>query len=236
MIVGIGNFLFRFRNVLFPLALPLVLVPGPRVFDENLAAAVAGLALGVLGQGVRAATIALEYIIRGGRNRRVYAEELVTDGLYAHCRNPMYVGNVLIVAAVAIASNSWGCVAVVVPLFAFFYFAITRAEEAYLAREFGDAYSEYRAAVPRFLPRFRGLADTLRNSRFHGRRLLAKEYGTLVGWPLRLMLVASYALWRDGEEATLAALLPGLYAALAALALFYIAVRTLKKQRVLIAD
>lgn len=34
MMVAIGNFAFRFRNYLFPLALPLVLLPGPRIFDE----------------------------------------------------------------------------------------------------------------------------------------------------------------------------------------------------------
>jgi hypothetical protein len=34
---------------------------------------------------VRGATIGFEYIIRGGRNKRVYAEDLVTNGLYRLC-------------------------------------------------------------------------------------------------------------------------------------------------------
>ena len=234
--IRIGAFLFRFRNYLFPLALPLVLVPGPKILDSTLGAAVVGLLIGVLGQSVRAATIGLVYIIRGGRGRRVYAEDLVRDGIYAHSRNPMYVGNLLIISAVAITSNSWGCVAVVVPLSAFCYLAITRAEENYLERSFGAAYRDYASAVPRFVPRFAGLGKTIANSKFHWRRLLTKEYGTLVGWPLRWMLVMVFALWRDGQLSDYPWLFPTLGAALALLILFYLPVRVLKKRRILVAD
>lgn len=236
MMIRIGNFLFHYRNYLFPLALPLVLIPGPRIFESSLTAALLGLLIGLLGQSIRAVTIGLVYIIRGGRNRRVYAEDLVTDGIYAHSRNPMYVGNLSIIAAVAITSNSWGCVAVVVPMFAFFYLAITCAEEDYLGRKFGPGYRDYVAAVPRFLPRLEGLWQTLRDSEFHWRRVLAKEYGTFVGWPLRWMVVFVYALWRDGELALYPNLFQSLGAFLVFLLLLYVPVRLLKKRRVLVAD
>ncbi len=234
--VRLGQFLFRFRNYLFPLALVFVFVPGPRLSSTPLDAALLGLAVALLGQAVRVGTIGLEYIIRGGRERRVYAEKLVTDGVYAHSRNPMYVGNVLIVTGVCITSNSWGCVGTAVPLFMLAYLAITRAEEDYLARGFGAAYERYCADVPRFLPRLSGLYATFRDSRFHWRRVLAKEYGTLVGWPLRWGLVFLWSLWRDGEPEVMTAMLPVLAGMLVALGAFYIAVRSLKKRRQLVAD
>lgn len=231
-----GEFLFRYRNYLFPLALPLVFLPGPKVLPTALGAALLGLAVALLGQAVRVGTIGLEYIIRGGRDRRVYAETLVTDGIYAHVRNPMYVGNLLIILGVCITANSWGVLAAAVPLFSMAYLAITVAEEEYLAREFGAGYRDYAARVPRFLPRWSGLPATLRNSRLHWRRILTKEYGTLVGWPLRWMVVYLWSLWRDGQGEAVTEVLPALGMALATLALFYVTIRTLKKRRQLVAD
>ena len=51
-----------------------------------------GVFVSFLGLGVRAATIGFEYVVRGGRNRQVYADHLVQGGIYAHTRNPMYLG------------------------------------------------------------------------------------------------------------------------------------------------
>lgn len=236
MMVRVGQFFFRFRNYLFPLALPLVLVPGPHVLESPFAAALLGLVVALLGQSVRIGTIGLEYIIRGGRDRRVYAEKLVTDGLYAHSRNPMYVGNLLMIFGVSLTSNSWGCVAIVVPFFTFAYLAITNAEEDYLRRSFGEAYDRYCRDVPRFLPRLSGLAQTFRDMEFHWRRVLAKEYGTMVGWPVRWLLVFAYSLWRDGRGDEVVEMLPQFGAVVLALVAFYLGVRTLKKRRQLVAD
>ncbi len=236
MMVRVGQFFFRFRNYLFPLALPLVFVPGPHILESSLAAALLGLAFALVGQTVRIGTIGLEYIIRGGRERRVYAEKLVTDGVYAHSRNPMYVGNLLMIIGVSVTSNSWGCVGIVVPLFSFAYLAITCAEEEYLRCRFGEAFERYCRDVPRFLPRLMGLVQTFRDLEFHWRRVLTKEYGTMVGWPLRWMLVLVWSLWRDGLGEQVMDMLPALGSAAALLGVFYLSVRTLKKRRQLIAD
>jgi len=232
----IGHFCFRFRNRLFPLALFLIFLPGPPVLDSSLAAGLLGLALGLLGQAVRVGTIGLEYIVRGGRQQRVYAEKLVTDGVYAHTRNPMYLGNLLIVSGVCIASNNWSCVGVAVPLFTFAYLAIISAEEQYLLSRFGEAYRHYCRDVPRLMPRVGGLIRTFRDSEFHWRRVLTKEYGTLVGWPVRWMLVFTWSLWRDGDSQGAAASLPALASIAVLLAAFYLGVRMLKKWGRLVAD
>ncbi len=236
MMVAIGNFAFRFRNYLFALALPLVLLPGPRLFEAYGWAALLGLVVALAGQAVRAMTIALKYIIRGGRDRRVYAEDLVTDGLYAHCRNPMYLGNILMISGVAITSNSWWCVLVVIPLFSFLYLAIIAAEQAYLENRFGDAFRAYCRDVPGLLPRLRGLAGTIGRMEFHWRRLLVKEYGTVFGWVSRWILVVAYNLWLLQRlslgDGAVRALLAGFLAVLA----FWLAVRNLKHRRVVVAD
>lgn len=197
-LVKAGNFWFHWRNTLFPVAFLLVFVPGPELFASPLVAALLGLAVAGLGQAVRAATIGFKYVIRGGRNRRVYAEDLVTDGLYRQCRNPMYVGNLLILFGVSIASNSWGCALTAIPLFLFIYVAIVAAEEDFLRRKFGAAYDAFCADVPRWLPRVRGLRESVRGLEFRWKRVVLKEYGTPLGWIVGISLLAIYNLHRDG--------------------------------------
>lgn len=199
MLATAGNFLFRYRNSLFPLACVLLFLPGPDPFPDPLLAAAVGAVVAALGQIVRAATIGLRYVIRGGRGRRVYAEDLVTEGIYSHSRNPMYVGNLLIMIGVALASNSWVTIAVAVPLGLFMYASIVAAEEDYLQDRFGAAFAAYCRDVPRWLPRLAGLGTTLRSMQFHWRRVIVKEYGTPFGWISVIVLIALYNVWMAGQ-------------------------------------
>ncbi|HKZ74474.1 MAG TPA: isoprenylcysteine carboxylmethyltransferase family protein [Steroidobacteraceae bacterium] len=235
--IAIGNFLFRCRNALFPLAFGLVFLPGPPLFEDPLMALAAGALLALMGEAMRVGTIGLKYIIRGGRERRVYAEDLVTGGLYSHTRNPMYVGNLLILAGIAVASNSWTCVIVAIPLFAFFYACIVAAEEDYLGRKFGPAFDAYVRDVPRWAVRIQGLSATLRSTRFSWRRVLVKEYGTPFGWiaglcALGLLRVAG----TESLEAEHPLLTEVLLAVLVVAALLWGVARWLKKSRIVVAD
>src|SRR6478735_12323431 len=104
--VKLGNFLFRNRNGIFPLFYLMLFVPSWEVFTDPVTAMLIGFSVTIIGQLIRIITIGLVYIIRGGKDRRVYAEDLVTTGIFSHCRNPLYVGNILILAGVGILSNS----------------------------------------------------------------------------------------------------------------------------------
>jgi protein-S-isoprenylcysteine O-methyltransferase Ste14 len=78
---------------------------------------------------------------------------LVTRGLYEYVRNPMYVGVVTAVLGQAawFASRSMLAYAIVVALL--FHTTIVIYEEPKLARSFGSSYDDYRARVPRWIPR-----------------------------------------------------------------------------------
>jgi protein-S-isoprenylcysteine O-methyltransferase Ste14 len=198
MLRGAGHFLFKHRNAMFPVACVLLFLPGPDPFPDPMLAAGIGAFIAACGQFMRAATIGLKYVVRGGRGGRVYAEDLVTDGLYAHSRNPMYVGNLLIMLGLAVASNNWPTIAIAVPLGLFMYSAIVAAEEDYLQQRFGAAFSQYCRDVPRWLPRFAGLGETLASMQFRWRRLVVKEYGTPFGWISILVVISLYNLWTSG--------------------------------------
>jgi protein-S-isoprenylcysteine O-methyltransferase Ste14 len=92
---------------------------------------------------VRALTIGLAYIKRGGKNRKIYAKGLVKEGIFAHCRNPLYLGNILIITGLGIVAHSFLFALIGIPLFIFLYLAIIRAEEHFLASKFGQEYIEY---------------------------------------------------------------------------------------------
>ncbi len=239
--IALGNLLFRFRNGIFPVVIIALLVVDtvlhmPPLFADFRIPGTAGLLLLLAGQLVRGATIGLFYIKRGGKERRIYAESLVQEGIFAHCRNPMYLGNLLIVAGACLASNSLFIIAVGVPLFALVYVALILAEEAYLRTSFGAEFDAYCKRVPRLLPRLSGFRETLRNSEFHWHRLLVKEYATTYAWIagfLLLIIRDDYLQTGHVPVDTLA------YTALALLvvaSIGFLVVRHMKKSRMIVAD
>lgn len=236
MMVAIGDFLFRYRNALFPLACLLLLLPGPALFDDSMWAAVIGAVVAAVGQLVRALTIGLRYIVRGGRGGRVYADDLVTEGVYSLCRNPMYVGNVLLVAGLAIASNSLATLLSAMPLVMFAYAAIVAAEERYLHGRFGAAFDAYCRDVPRWLPHLPAARKAFAAATFHWRRVIVKEYGTPFGWVNVLCLAVLYNLWKEGALGMHDSVTQGLFAVMGLVTALWLTARALKKTRRLVAD
>jgi protein-S-isoprenylcysteine O-methyltransferase Ste14 len=78
--------------------------------------------------------------------------DLVTEGLFAHVRNPIFTS--MLVAAVGFAllvPNQWS-IGAVVSLFAGLELQVRYVEEPYLARSHGPAYARYSRQAGRFLP------------------------------------------------------------------------------------
>ena len=182
---AIGAFFFRFRNGLFPVLYLLVAVfVRPAFFAGNpkwdpIATGI-GLVAAMLGETIRCLTIGLVYsITRGGRNGRVYAKDLVTEGIFAHTRNPMYVGNLFFALGFCLMYGSPWTYLAIFPFFLLVYVSIVAEEERFLKEKFGEKYDEYLRNTNRFVPRLQGLAQTMRQHPFDWKRVIAKEYGTL---------------------------------------------------------
>lgn len=233
--IRIGNFFFKYRNWLFIILYLLLFVPSPPLFGERMFGPdyyywplILGLLITVTGQLIRGATIGLAYIIRGGKEGKVYAEELVTTGIFNHCRNPLYVGNILMLMGVGILSNSLLYVAVIMPLFLVIYQAIVLAEENFLRNKFGASFDQYCSRVNRWVPSTSGLSNTFRSMHFKWKRWILKEYNTQYIWLTGIVLILLFKypqLTNNNEQqrnTLLAILLP-------LLLLLYLAVRYLKK-------
>lgn len=197
--VAIGNFFFQYRNFLFIFLYLLLFLPSPELFSANvfgpnyyLIPLILGLVVTFSGEILRGMTIGLAYIIRGGKDKKVYAERLVTEGLFKHCRNPLYVGNILMLAGVGILSNSMIYTLIVLPLFLFIYQAIVLAEENFLRGKFGEEFNDYTKRVHRWLISFNGLGETLGSMEFNYKRWLLKEYNTLFVWLVGIISLIGY--------------------------------------------
>ena len=76
---------------------------------------------------------------------------LMTSGIYAHVRNPLYLGLSLFYLGVcAIAQSGW-MLLLFIPVTAIIRFAVISAEERYLERRFGAQYLDYKQHVRRWL-------------------------------------------------------------------------------------
>jgi len=195
--VRLGNFLFRYRNAIGPVLFLLALAaadPRDPLGSPGLGyvAAASGLFFALAGGAVRIFTIGFEYIERGGRNRQVYASKLVQAGVFDHCRNPLYLGNILICIGLALVARSTAFY-LLIPIVLFAYSCIVAAEEAYLRDKFGAEYAAYCARVGRWWPRWSGWGATLEGMRFNWGRVLVKEYNTILVLLLSLGLLW---LWR----------------------------------------
>ena len=108
--------------------------------------------------------------------------ELTMTGPYAHTRNPLYLGSMLIAFGFVLASRSLWIAAALVVLFAFIYVPVIRSEEAFLRSKFAG-FDNYAARVPRVLPRLTpaSFGDLEKGS--FSRELYRKhrEYNALIG-------------------------------------------------------
>jgi protein-S-isoprenylcysteine O-methyltransferase Ste14 len=81
-----------------------------------------------------------------------YPERIVTRGIYARTRNPMYLGHLIFVTGLALLTGSPVAVAALPVLGSWFDRRAAHDEER-LAQRFGRPYIEYRDRVPRWLGR-----------------------------------------------------------------------------------
>ena len=181
-----GNWLFRWRSYL-PLCLIVVLIPailnfrylgGSHFYDLILE--LVCMAISLSGLWVRCLTVG--YVPKGtsGRNTmKQVADSLNTTGVYSLLRNPLYLGNYLMMFGVItmISPGAWWLPLVFSLAFWIYYERIIMAEEAFLSEKFGDEYSKYAAKTPVIFPRFRNWQKP--DLVFSFRTVLRREYSGL---------------------------------------------------------
>jgi protein-S-isoprenylcysteine O-methyltransferase Ste14 len=146
-----GGVLFVAAMVL-GLAGPLLAVADVVTADPPLAVQVAGLLLALAGF---AATLAAQTGM--GASWRIGVDpgertDLVTGGVFAHVRNPIFTAMTAAQAGVVLMAPTWVSVLALIALVAAVQLQVRAVEEPYLRGVHGAAYDAYAARAGRFVP------------------------------------------------------------------------------------
>jgi protein-S-isoprenylcysteine O-methyltransferase Ste14 len=189
----VGAWLFKHRtSIPVPVVLALFIIPPDSV---SLLPVIVGVTLTALGELLR--LWAVHHIGVISRTRSDRLGPLVASGPFRFCRNPLYVGNMAIWVGFTLAARLVWMAPLVFGLLLAEYHAIVRWEEALLESRLGQAYRDYAARVPRWIPTLgpgvptgkaesdSGGPDSMRSGQPAGARFswsdtLFSERGTLV--------------------------------------------------------
>jgi protein-S-isoprenylcysteine O-methyltransferase Ste14 len=122
--------------------------------DANIWSLIIGFLIALLGESIRFWGVSWA----GSETRTtgtVGGTFLVVSGPFAHVRNPLYVGNILMYFGIGVMSFAVFPYLQAAALIFFFiqYHYIVSEEENYLKKTYGEQYEEYVKNVPRFFPR-----------------------------------------------------------------------------------
>ncbi len=226
LMLKIGTFFFKYRNQAFPLIIVALFITAPPTTtvlgNEALEQwkDIGALVIIIAGLLLRATVIGYAYIKRGGLNKRVYAKDLVTEGMFGVCRNPLYVGNMLVYSGLFLFHGNPVVVVIGCLLFSFIYQCIVYAEEEFLAGKFGEAYSAYCRDVPRWGLKLGAFSASTEGMSFNMRRVIAKDYSTMSSTLIALLATEFYRVAADSisdREMSYAIALIGLFVVVIAL-------------------
>ncbi|MBM3334501.1 isoprenylcysteine carboxylmethyltransferase family protein [Candidatus Sumerlaeota bacterium] len=142
------NWVRRHRGIL--VALPLIVTIVCFAHESEWDALLWPLGMAILALGVIIRIWAQQHV-----RRRVHGpRHLAKTGPYALVRNPIYIANILLCVSATVFSELLWFIPITICWSVFVYSLVVRYEEMRLLRKYGDAYREYMAAVPRWIPRF----------------------------------------------------------------------------------
>lgn len=187
----LGEILFKYRDYT---PIPFIIIMVIYAKADCLSWMIGG-GLMLVGELIRVHGVA--YI--GGVSRtRSYSlgDKVVTGGPFSRCRNPLYVGNLLLSAGLIVASNvsHYFTLAFVVTFF-LQYIPVVAWEENNLTNKFGDQYLEFKKAIPRWIPllipRKVGHQEEVKGEY---KKAIRSERDTLIS----VVILIGLILWRSG--------------------------------------
>ncbi|RDU56760.1 isoprenylcysteine carboxylmethyltransferase family protein [Helicobacter sp. MIT 99-5507] len=194
-----GDFLFRYRSYLplfiIPFFIFTLFVYGSPLYQEydmggeyNNTLIIFALFVGLLGQLIR--ILVAGFVPKGtsGRNTKAQiASVLNTKGLYSTCRNPLYLGNFLMMLSPIILVGNYLLILSFILAFWLYYERIIYSEEAFLSDKFKEQYINWANKTPCFIPSFKNYQKS--DMEFSFKSMLKREYHSLFGLASSLFIV-----------------------------------------------
>jgi len=110
------------------------------------------------------------------------SKELITEGPYSICRNPLYVGTFLLTVGVGLSFENLLMVLLALVIVVPMHFITVKMEETNLENIFGEEYRTYKRKTQRFWPKFSNYtsAETLSVNVHSIRRIFFDTAGVLL--------------------------------------------------------
>jgi len=159
-----GHTMFRFRSYLPLLILgPVFIALKESIYVENMVGdhiedvwVFFCFLLSMFGLAVRWITVGHVPAGTSGRNaNHQRADELNTTGMYSIVRNPLYLGNFIILLGMLLSIKVWWLIVIGTLGFFIYMERIILAEENYLSEKYGQTYKDWRTKTPIILPNFK---------------------------------------------------------------------------------
>lgn len=148
--VRFGRFLFQSRNFISAPIFLFLLAVFAWEYENDLVVWSVGPAIVLIGEALR--LWAMRHIGRSARTRKDKARKLVITGPYAFIRNPLYLGNHIVLLGFCVLSELLWFAPIALGVCFVFYSFIIRYEEELLRRKFGEDYLSYLSQTRRWLP------------------------------------------------------------------------------------
>lgn len=120
-------------------------------------------------------------------------QQLATGGPYAHTRNPLYIGTLLVAAGLSMASRSLFLALLFAAVFLLIYLPVIQNEEQHLRKIFPD-YAGYAERVPALWPRLKPAVKESSNPFRISQYLKNEEYKAGLGFTAGML----FLLWKMG--------------------------------------
>lgn len=144
----------------------------------------------VIGSGVAIAGLCVRAVASGHVEKN---EVLATSGPYAHTRNPLYLGSIILAFGFLIAAKSWWLPLIAVVMLLAIYVPVIRSEEAFLRTRFPE-FDDYAAQVPRLFPRVRSYQRRPGSFSWH-LYWKHREYNAVLGAGLMIIALVTKYFW-----------------------------------------
>lgn len=144
----------------------------------------------VIGSCIAASGLCIRALASGHVEKN---EVLATSGPYAHTRNPLYLGSIILAAGFLIAAQSWWLPLIAAAMLLAIYVPVIRSEEAFLRERFPQ-FADYATHVPRLFPRIRPYQSRPALFSWH-LYWKHREYNAALGTGLLIAVLIAKSMW-----------------------------------------
>ncbi len=124
--------------------------------------------------------------------RQAKVGHLITAGPYAFVRHPLYLGTMVIGAGLCVIMGNLWLALVALAVFIVVYQRKMSEEEATIRHEWGEAFEDYRRAVPQWLPS--GRRYPRRDGQWSWRGIRASKELKTLAWVVVVLILLSFRL------------------------------------------